>query len=512
MADAAGTTVSVRSAPRPSERRPRDCEFAASGTTITFRRLPPGLRREHRRPRGRDEEKEALLPPLTVGRPGAGRSLRPVGHTTVPPARYTEASLVKKLEELGIGRPSTWASSCRPCRTAVRVEEGPGPRPNWTAFAVVALMEKHFDELVDYAFTARSRGPRLHRPQRAQKSGLAQALLLRDDTDEAPGPQEAGCREPREHRCRRDQHIRIGKDPTATRSSSSPGKYGPYVKRGDDTGRCPTTLPPDEVTVEKALALLSAPKGDTPIGIDPVSGLNVYVKPLFSTMKPETTTLEQALKLLTLPRTVGAADDGEPITAQNGRYGPYLSKGKESRNLGADAEERLLTITLAEAIDIFKQPKQFRGRGQPKPPLASWKNPAGGPDLIMKEGRFGFYVTDGETNASLRKGDDPSELNAERAIELLQQRREYLATPEGQAKAAARGAKKAKKSAKAKKATKTPAPVAEGVEPTKSGKSKKAAAAKKPAATKLSAEKKAPAPKKAAAKAKKGEKKVRPAQ
>ena len=182
---------------------------------------------------------------------------------------------------------------------------------------------------------------------------------------------------------------------------------------------------------------------------------------IFRTMKPENVTLEQALELLQLPRVLGTADDGEEISAQNGRYGPYLTKGKESRNLGADNEAKLLTITLQEALEIFKQPKQFRGRGQAKPATVVGKDPDSGKDLLLKEGRFGWYITDGETNASLRKGDEVSELTLERALELMAQRREYMASPEGQAKAAQRGEKKKAKKTKAPKAKKAAAASAE---------------------------------------------------
>ena len=176
---------------------------------------------------------------------------------------------------------------------------------------------------------------------------------------------------------------------------------------------------------------------------------------LFREMKPEAVTLEQALELLRLPRVVGTAEDGEVVTAQNGRYGPYITKGKDSRNLGPENEAKLLSITLEEALEIFKQPKQFRGRGQPKAPLKVFGNdPVSGKEMVLKEGRFGFYVTDGETNATLRKGDEPGELTVERAVELLQARREYDASAEGQARAAARGARKAGK-AKAGKASKS---------------------------------------------------------
>jgi len=236
--------------------------------------------------------------------------------------------------------------------------------------------------------------------------------------------------------------------------------------------------------VAKAVELLAAPKGDKPIGVDPVTGKNVYAKSgrfgayvqlgempeqpkkkrgqpkaalekpktasLFTTMKLDTLTLEQALKLLGLPRVIGTVD-GEEVIAANGRFGPYLRKGKETRNLGLENEEKLFTITLDEALTILKMPKQFKGRGAPKPPLKVFgPDPVSGKEIVMKEGRFGHYVTDGETNASLRQGDDPETLLVERAQELLQLRREYVAENGG-------GGRRGKK-AKAPRAEKAAAP------------------------------------------------------
>lgn len=523
MTDSEGESMSFKLA--ATTKAGESVEFSASGRTISFHGYLRAYVEGADEPDASLDDQEAPLPALKEGDQVPVSALEAKGHTTSPPARFTEASLVKKLEELGIGRPSTYASIMGTLQAKYVWKKGQALIPNWEAFAVVALMEKHFDELVDLAFTAELEEDldEIAGGERDKVTFLKQFYwgdtkhqgLKKQVTNNIENIDAAAV-----------NSIFIGKDPAGVDIVAKPGRYGPYLRRGEDTVGLPDALPPDEVTVEKALALLSAPKGDTPIGVDPATGLNVYAKQgrfgpyvqlgevsddnkpktasLFKSMKPETVTLEQALQLLTLPRTVGTADDGELITAQNGRYGPYITKGKESRNLGAEAEERLLTISLAEAIEIFKQPKQFRGRGAPKPPLATWKNPAGGPDIIMKEGRFGFYVTDGETNASLRKGDDPSELNADRAAELLQQRREYLATPEGQAKAAARGAKKAAKAGKkAKKPTAATAEAKVATKPAKTAKAPKAETAEK-------AEKK-PAKKAAKKPAKKGDKKARSA-
>jgi DNA topoisomerase-1 len=224
------------------------------------------------------------------------------------------------------------------------------------------------------------------------------------------------------------------------------GRYGPYVQVGEERASLPDDLAPDELTVEKAVELAHAPSGDKVLGTDPTTGYDVVAKAgrygpyvslvlpegskdkpptgsLFASMSLETITLEQALQLLTLPRVLGTAEDGEEITAQNGRYGPYVSKGKESRSL--ESEEALFTVSLAEAQHLLAQPKQYgRRAAAPKAPLKTLgKDPVSGGEMVVKEGRFGPYVTDGETNASLRKGDTPEGLDDERAAELLAERR-----------------------------------------------------------------------------------------
>jgi DNA topoisomerase-1 len=472
MADAEGESMSVKLGATTKAGEP--VEFSASGRTISFHGyLKAYVESSDDRESGADDQ-ETALPRLKEGEVVPVAALEALGHTTSPPARFTEASLVKKLEELGIGRPSTYASIMETLQRKYVWKKGQALIPNWDAFAVVALMEKHFVDLIDLAFTAE----------------------LEEDLDEIAG----GAREKvsflkefyfgdRKHQGLKRQvtqnledidaalvnSIRIGDDPQGREIVVKPGRYGPYIRRGEDTVGLPDALPPDEVTVERALQLLSAPRGDTPIGQDPATGKDVFVKQgrfgpyvqlgpasddekprtasLFKSMKPEAVTLAQALELLTLPRVVGTADDGEEIIAQNGRYGPYLTKGKDSRNLGADAESRLLTITVAEALELFKQPKQFRGRGQARPPLATFgADPVSGKDVVLKEGRFGFYVTDGETNATLRKGDQPAELTQDRAHELLAQRREYDASDEGQARARRRGTRKAGKAPRTGKA------------------------------------------------------------
>jgi DNA topoisomerase-1 len=465
MSDAEGETVSLKLAVTSSAKE--QIEFSASGRTITFRGyLQAYVESTDERDDKRDDE-EAPLPALRQGDEVPVESIESLGHTTSPPARYTEATLVKKLEELGVGRPSTYASILGTLQAKYVWKKGSALIPNWEAFAVVQLMEKHFVDLVDLQFTAEmeeeldniSRGER-------EKVGYLKEFYFGDKKH--LGLEKQVSQNIERIDAAEVNSIPIGKDPDSGELIVvKPGRYGPYLKRGEDTVSVPDALPPDELTVEKAQALLSAPKGDTPIGVDAASGKNVYVKQgrfgpyvqlgevsdtekpktasLFKTMKPESVTLEQALELLSLPRTLGTAEDGETVTAQNGRYGPYITKGKDSRNLGPENEARLLTLTLAEALEVFKQPKQFRGRGQAKPAITKGVDPISGKEIQLKEGRFGWYVTDGETNATLRKGDTPEELTHERAAELLQSRREYVASPEGQARAAQRGQKAAAK-------------------------------------------------------------------
>jgi DNA topoisomerase-1 len=462
MEDAEGEAVRVELGAETSagER----CDFAATGRTLRF----PGYLRAYVEgaddPEAALDDQESPLPELREGDAVPVASLEARGHATSPPARYTEASLVKKLEELGIGRPSTYASIMGTLQARYVWKKGQALVPNWEAFAVVALLERHFGEFVDLAFTAEMEDDLDHiAAGEREKVAFLKAFYFGDGKH--PGLE----REVRENLGKIDaadiNSIPIGRDPAGVEIVVKPGRYGPYLRRGEDTVAVPESLPPDELTVERAMQLLSAPKGDRPIGTDPESGLPVFVKQgrfgpyvqlgeaggaekpktqsLFRTMRPETLTLDQALSLLRLPRRVGVAPDGQEVLAQNGKFGPYLTKGTDSRNLGAEGEERLLTVTLEEALALFAQPKTFRGRGAPRPPLASFgKDPASGREMVLKEGRFGPYVTDGETNASLRRGDDPGELTAERAAELLAQRREYDASPEGQERAARRGARR----------------------------------------------------------------------
>ncbi len=489
MADAVGTTVSVRlGAVAQIGGSAKDAEFAASGTTITF----AGYRQVYVESADDDanetaeEEREALLPPLTVGAPVAVDHLTPNGHSTSPPARYTEASLVKKLEELGIGRPSTWASIIQTVQDRGYVwKKGQALVPTWTAFAVVGLLEKHFDDLVDYAFTARVEEDldSIARNERGKVDWL-QHFYFGDADEQQPGLKRLVAENLDHIDAAEINTFPIGLDPDGNVIVVKPGKYGPYVKRGDDTASVPDDLTPDELTVAKALELLALPKSDEPIG--ELDGLPVFAKngrygpyvqwgtadqlppgldkpkmaSLFKTMTLDKVSVGDAADLLKLPRTLGTDPaDGVAIMANNGRYGPYVQKDKDFRNI--DNEEQLLTITLEHALLIFSQPKVFRRGGganmAAKGPLREFGvDPISTKPVVAKDGKFGVYVTDGETNASLSKGDRLETMLPERAYELLAIRREAIIEKGGPAAKKAQATKKAaaKKAAPAKKAVK----------------------------------------------------------
>ena len=488
MADATGTTVSVRlGASVRHNGAATDVEFAASGTTITF----PGYRQVYVESTDEgdsttSDDNESLLPALAVGQSVPVSAYTPNGHSTSPPARYTEASLVKKLDELEIGRPSTWASIMQTIVERGFVwRKGQALVPTWTAFAVVNLLERHFDRLVDYKFTARVEEDldAIARNEKRKENWLAEFYFGIDD--ELPGLKRLVEENLDEIDAAEINTFSIGLDADGNEVVVKPGRYGPYVKRGDDTASVPDDMAPDELTVAKAVELLAAPKGDDPIGFH--DGLPVFAKngrygpyvqwgeadapppgldkpkmsSLFKTMTLEHLSLDDALQLLSLPRTLGADPaDGADVMANNGRYGPYVQKGKEFRSL--DNEERLFSVTLDEAVALLAAPKTFRGRGrgEPKPPLASFgDDPVSGRAVVAKEGRFGVYVTDGETNASITKGDRVEAMTHERAYELLAARREKLAE-EGGAPAKRAPARKAaaKKTAAKKTAAKKAAP------------------------------------------------------
>ncbi len=441
MKDAAGESVQVRLGATATDGTA--AEFGASGTVISF----PGFMRAYVEgsddPDSELEDKERRLPPVAEGDALEVESLEPQGHETKPPARFTEASLVKRLEELGIGRPSTYASIISTIQDrGYAWKKGTALVPTFTAFATVGLLEQHFDNLVDYAFTARMEDeldriaageeeyiPWLSRFYFGNGSvGLKTMVSERlEDID-----------------AREVNSIVLGEDEDGVPVVARSGRYGPYVQRGEQSAGIPEDLPPDELTVAKAIELLEAPSEDRELGRDPETGRLVvarngrfgpYVqlvpeedskeKPktasLFKDMELATVSLEEALRLLSLPRVVGEDPDGTEITAQNGRYGPYLKRGKDSRSLGA--EEELFTVTLERALELFAQPKTRGGRAAAAPLKELGEDPDSGKPIVVKDGRYGPYVTDGETNASLRTGDTVEGITHERAVELLQERR-----------------------------------------------------------------------------------------
>jgi DNA topoisomerase I len=467
MADAVGTSVSVRlgGTSRTGER----AEFSATGKTITF----PGFLRayvesldEGSGDADRDDS-EKRLPRLRRDQPLDARKLDPHGHTTTPPARYTEPSLVKAMEELGIGRPSTYASILQTIQDRGYVwKKGNALVPSWIAFAVVNLLERHFTRLVDYGFTAS-----VEEDLDDIAGGDMQSVdWLTRFYFGSPAGKEGGIA--RAGGLKRIVAERLG-DIDARGINSIPltdgvvvrvGRYGPYLEREDGArASVPEDLPPDELTPEKVDELFAAPSGERVLGVDPATGQDVVVRAgrygpyvssgdrtssLFASMRPETVTLDDALRLLTLPRVLGVGADGEEVTAQNGRYGPYIRQGKESRSL--ETEEQLFTVTLEEALALLAQPKtRARRAATPAAPLRQLgEDPATGKPVLVREGRFGPYVTDGETNASLRKGDAVERVTIDRAAELLAERRARGPAKKAPAKRAP--ARKATKKAPAK--------------------------------------------------------------
>ncbi len=454
MKDATGESIKVVVAATSSGGTAT--EFAASGKTILF----PGFLRAYVEgsddPDAALDDQERLLPAVSEGDAVTTAAVEPKGHETKAPARFTEASLIKRLEELGIGRPSTYASIISTIQDrGYAYKKGTALVPTFTAFAAVALMEQHFSDLVDYAFTARMEDD-LDQIANGDREAIPwlQSFYFGNGH---PGLKNLVSQNIEEIDAREINSIRIGEDDDGREVVARSGKFGPYVQRGDQTASIPPDLPPDELTVAKAIDYLEAPNGDRLLGTDPETGLDVTVrngrfgayvqlgeqeedskaKPkrasLFKGMSEEAVTLEDALRLLSLPRTLGThPDDGVEITAQNGRYGPYISWGKETRSL--ETEEQLFTVDLDEALRLLKEPKR-RGRRAAAPPLKELgDDPNSGKPVVVKDGRFGPYVTDGETNASLRVADTIEDITIERAAELLQLRRERIAAQGGKKK------------------------------------------------------------------------------
>ncbi len=437
MKDATGESVTVRVSGRSSAGE--EAEFGASGKIIGFYGFLKAYVEDADDDAERDD-RERRLPPLAEGDPLTALELAAAEHATRPPARYTEATLVKELEDREIGRPSTYANILGTILDRGYVfKKGTALVPSFLAFAVITLLEQHFSQLVDYDFTARmedaldaiARGEACRVPWLRRfyfgddgEEGLKELVSDLGDIDarEVSSFPLAGT----------DIVVRVG-------------RYGPYLERGEQRVNVPEGMAPDELTPEQAEELFAQPSGERELGADPATGREIVAKAgrfgpyvtevldegatgkprtasLLSSMSLDTVTLDDAMRLLTLPRTIGELD-GEPITVQNGRYGPYVKKGADSRSL--ESEEQLFTLTLAEAKELFAQPKpRGRGRAAAAPPLRELgKDPASGRAVVIKDGRWGPYVTDGETNASLRQGDAVESITAQRAAELLAERR-----------------------------------------------------------------------------------------
>ncbi|AIG63558.1 DNA topoisomerase I [Corynebacterium atypicum] len=551
MSDAKGTSLRVAIQARAAESGD-EVEFTATGRTITF----PGFLRAYvetsKLSDGRDvaDNAERRLPQLSEGDRLSARELSPEGHSTNPPSRYTEASLVKKMEDLGIGRPSTYASIIKTIQDRGYVfSRGNALVPSWVAFAVVGLLEQNFAALVDYDFTS-SMEDELDEIAAGQEDrtdwltafyfGDASATDDLADAVARLGGLKALVGENLEHiDARAVNSLRLFDDASGRAVVVRVGRYGPYIERQvgtDEDGEpqyqranLPEATTPDELTLEFAEKLFATPQGGRELGVNPDNGRQVVAKEgrygpyvteivredekataeqyaeeivaaeraeedqqraaegkrkknwetktaakqkdkriaqiveerlapktasLFSSMQPSSVTLEEALRLLKLPREVGVDPvDGEVITAQNGRYGPYLKKGSGSRSLAS--EEQIFEITLDEARRIYAEPKR-RGRQAAKPPLKQLgDNDVSGRPMSVKDGRFGPYVTDGETNASLRRGDTPETLTDERANQLLSERRAKVVADGGSKKSTKKSAKKSGKKATKKAAKKT---------------------------------------------------------
>jgi DNA topoisomerase I len=477
MKDAVGESVSVRIAGRSSAGE--EAEFGASGKIITFFGFLKAYVEDVEEGADRDD-RERRLPPLAERDPMAVRGLHPADHETRPPARYTEASLIKELEDREIGRPSTYATIIGTILDRGYVfKKGTALVPSFVAFAVVNLLERHFAHLVDYEFTARMEEA-LDEIARGEAGRVPWLRRFYFGTDGQDGQKEEGLK---------DLVSDLG-DIDARDVSSFPlagtdivirvGRYGTYLERDGERVNVPEATAPDELTPEFASQLFEQQIGEKILGTDPGTGRTIvaragrfgpYVtevlnedaqaaaKPrtasLLKTMGLDSVTLDDALRLLTLPRTIGEID-GEPVTVQNGRYGPYAKKGSDSRSL--ESEEQLFTLTIEQARALFAQPKQ-RGRAAraaAAPPLRELgEDPASAKPIVLREGRFGPYVTDGDTNASLRKGDVPESITLQRAIELIAERRGAAPAPKRRASSARKSTSGSARSTTSASATKS---------------------------------------------------------
>ncbi len=496
MTDVTGETVTLKlsvdalpaDAAQTGPAASNNAVFSTSGTVIEHQ----GFLKAYVESSDEDDEAAAdekgqnkRLPALQEGDGAKITELETAGHDTQPPARFTEASLVKKLEELEVGRPSTYASIMGTIQArGYAWKKGSALVPSFLAFAVVTLLEEHFPDLVDYAFTAR-----LEDDLDNIANGLEEVVPWLNQfyfgLDEAPGLKEKVSERLGDIDARAINSIPIGADEDGVPIVARVGQYGPYLERGEDTKSIPDDIAPDELTVERALEIMSVPDV-IELGPHPESKLPVYLrdgkfgpyvqlgdmpekvtednKPrtssLFQEMEMTEVTLEQAVELLTIPRVIGIdPTDGREIVAHNGPYGPYIRKEPEEEGKRADTrsfenEAELLTISLDQAVAMFAEPKRRRGQSAASGPLKELGvDPTTDMPVVVKNGRFGEYVTDGEVNASLTANDSVERIDIGRASELLAIRRQRIANdPEAQAKLAKK--KATKKKATKKKATK----------------------------------------------------------
>ncbi|MEU1678763.1 type I DNA topoisomerase [Micromonospora zamorensis] len=525
MTDAVGSSVSVRI--RAVSTSQEEADFGATGKTIT----DPGFLRAYVESSDDEnaeaEDAERRLPTLVKDQPLTADELAAQGHHTQPPSRYTEASLVKALEELGIGRPSTYASIMQTIQDRGYVtKRGQAMIPTFLAFAVIGLMERHYPRLIDYDFTATMENE-LDEIAGGDHAAVDFLTAFYFGSSNGAGDQDIArsgglkklvTENLSDIDARSVNSIPLFTDDDGREVVVRVGRYGPYLQRelpggeqpapaaeGEEGGSqgdrapIPEGLAPDELTPEKVHELFLGGSGERKLGDDPATGEPIVLKSgrfgpyvssgerkssLLRTQTPDSLTLEEALKLLSLPRLIGVAPDGVEVFANNGRYGPYVKQGEEFRSL--DSEDKMFTVTLDEALALLAAPKA-RGRRAAAPPLREMGvDPATEKPMVIKDGRFGPYVTDGEFNASLRRGQTPEALTIEEASEMLAEKR---------AKGPAPKKKAAAKKAPAKKATATKKTAAAS----KSTAAKKTTTAK--ATTTKAAAKKAPAKKAAPRKA-----------
>jgi len=483
MTDATGETVTLKLGATAKDSN-RDALFSTSGTVIGHKGFLM-VYADADADRSSKDEAEKLLPALQQGDSATIASLEAAGHDTQPPARFTEASLVKRLEELGVGRPSTYASIMGTVQARGYVwKKGPAMVPSFLAFAVITLLEDHFPELVDYAFTAGMEAD-LDSIAAGNENTVPWLTEFYHGIDDKPGLRDKVENRLGEIDARAINSILIGADSNGVPIIARVGKFGPYLERDEDTKSIPDDIAPDELTPERAEEILSVPDRIV-LGDHPETGQSVvlrdgkfgpYVmmgeieegsdeKPktssLFKDMQMEDVTLEEAVHLLKIPRIIGVDPaDGREIVAKNGPFGPYIHKepleeGKRADTRSFDEEELLLTMDLEKALAMYAEPKRRRGQRANAGPLKELGvDPTTDLPVVVKSGRFGEYVTDGEVNASLTVDDSVERIDITRASALLASRRRKLALnpPDPKTKKVVKAKKKTTKKKPAKKKT-----------------------------------------------------------